>query len=112
MPALLVILKRQNIDQWISTLTFHVHHHSVRPQDKWMRGKYWGRGRGHAGPWTESLQPLHTSYYRKKIPLPENQNFNTRSVDPLVVGILVSVRQTLLKTVPFAISGWQIDAQV
>lgn len=37
---------------------------------------------------------------------------NTRSLDPLVVGILVSVRQTLLKTVPFAISGWQIDAQV
>lgn len=42
--------------------------------------------------------------------LPENQNFNTRSADPLVVGMLVSVRQTLLKTVRFAISGWQIDA--
>lgn len=73
MPVLLVILKGQNIDQWMSTLMFHVHHHSVRPQDEWMRGKYWGRGRGQVlglcpySPFTLLNTPKRYPYLRIRI---------------------------------------------
>ena len=46
---MLVILKEQNINQWISTLKFS-YHHSVRPQDVWVKCKY--RGRGEASSFT------------------------------------------------------------
>ena len=53
---------------------------------------------------------LYPAFYFKSkwepwIPLPQNQNINTRSLYPLLRGKLLSLRQPLLKTVPLAISG-------